>query len=188
MTASTSPGRAFGNFVERAGRKIPDPVHHLHGFLSAGLHRDHGVWRVPVRDHRRRWRGRAAPDTAQHVQAEHLRWVFDNALLANWLGFGGGVLGVIFVVMLAIGMAENSGMFGALIKKVGAHLPQRILPLVLMFLGILSSMATDAGYLVLIPAGRAALRRARAQPVDRHGGGVCRRVGRIQRQPDSRAG
>ena len=72
-------------------------------------------------------------------------------MLANWLGFGGGVLGVIFVVMLAIGLAEHSGMFGALIKKVGAYLPQGLLPLMLIFLGILSSVATDAGYLVLIP-------------------------------------
>ena len=82
---------------------------------------------------------------------ENLRWVFDNALLANWLGFGGSVIGVILVVMLAIGLAENSGLFGALIKRVGGRLPQALLPLLLIFLGIISSVATDAGYLVLIP-------------------------------------
>jgi aminobenzoyl-glutamate transport protein len=83
--------------------------------------------------------------------AEHMRWLFDNALVANWLAFGGGVLGVILVVMLAVGVAERSGLFGALIKTVARWIPQAWLPLLLMFLGIMSSMATDAGYLVLIP-------------------------------------
>jgi aminobenzoyl-glutamate transport protein len=84
-------------------------------------------------------------------QAEHVRWIFDNALLRNWLAFGNGVLGVILVVMLAIGVAEHSGLFAALIKRIGTHIPQAWLPLLLMFLGITSSVATDAGYLVLIP-------------------------------------
>jgi hypothetical protein len=58
---------------------------------------------------------------------------------------------VILVVMLAIGVAEHSGLFAALIKRIGTHIPQAWLPLLLMFLGITSSVATDAGYLVLIP-------------------------------------
>ena len=36
-------------------------------------------------------------------ESEHVRWIFDNALLQNWLAFGNGVLAVIMVVMLAIG-------------------------------------------------------------------------------------
>jgi aminobenzoyl-glutamate transport protein len=84
-------------------------------------------------------------------QAEHVRWIFDNAIVQNWLAFGGGVLGVILVVMLAIGIAEHSGLLGALIKRAGTRLPARWLPLLLVFLGITSSVATDAGYLILIP-------------------------------------
>jgi aminobenzoyl-glutamate transport protein len=72
-------------------------------------------------------------------------------LLANWLAFGNGVLGVILIVIMAVGVAENSGLFGALIKRAGAHIPQNLLPLLLVLIGILSSIATDAGYLVLIP-------------------------------------
>ena len=150
MTASTSPGRAFGNFVERAGRKIPDPVLIFMAFYPLAF-----IITVLMGGHTFSTAG-AGGEAVQHqilpmYQGEHLRWVFDNALLANWLGFGGGVLGVIFVVMLAIGIAEHSGLFGALIKRAGAHIPQKILPLLLVFMGIISSIATDAGYLVLIP-------------------------------------
>ena len=82
---------------------------------------------------------------------ENLRWIFDNALLTNWLAYGGGVLGTILVVMLGVGLAEESGLLTVLIKKIGLKVSDRFLPVVLVFLGIMSSIATDAGYIVLIP-------------------------------------
>lgn len=84
-------------------------------------------------------------------EADNVRWIFDNALVQNWLAFGGGVLGVILIVMLAVGVAEKSGLLTALIKRIGTKLPHTWMPLLLVFLGIMSSLATDAGYLVLIP-------------------------------------
>jgi len=143
-------GQSIGQLIERAGRHIPDPVVIFMAFYPLAY-----LITVIFGGYRFSTVG-AGGEAVQHQlkdmgDAEHVRWVFDNALLDNWLGFGGGVLGVIFVVMLAIGLAENSGMFSALIKKVGARLPQRFLPLLLIFLGIMSSVATDAGYLVLIP-------------------------------------
>ncbi len=150
MSETQNLGQSLGSFIERAGHKIPDPVIIFMAFYPLAF-----LLTVIFGGHQFSTSG-AGGEEIQHqlknmAQAEHLRWVFDNALLANWLGFGGGVLGVIFVVMLAIGLAENSGMFGALIKKVGSWLPQGILPLLLIFMGIISSVATDAGYLVLIP-------------------------------------
>ncbi|MDJ0654046.1 MAG: AbgT family transporter [Xanthomonadales bacterium] len=148
--SGASLGQRIGQFVERAGHRIPDPVIIFMAFYPLAF-----ILTVIFGGHQFSTTG-AGGEPVQHqlknmLEPEHLRWVFDNALLANWLGFGGGVLGVIFVVMLAIGLAENSGLFGALIKKVGARLPQGVLPLLLIFLGIISSVATDAGYLVLIP-------------------------------------
>jgi aminobenzoyl-glutamate transport protein len=143
-------GQAFARFVERAGKRIPDPVIIFMAFYPLAF-----LLTVFMAGYSFETVG-AGGEPVQHQilgmhQAEHMRWIFDNALLRNWLGFGGGVLGVILVVMLAVGVAENSGLFGALIKRAGAHLPQSILPLMLIFLGIMSSLATDAGYLVLIP-------------------------------------
>lgn len=150
MNEALSTGQRVGRFIERAGHLIPDPVIIFMAFYPAAF-----ILTVIFGGYQFSTTG-AGGESVDHellnmASPEHLRWIFDNALLANWLGFGGGVLGVIFVVMLAIGLAENSGLFGALIKKVGAYLPQGLLPLLLIFLGIISSVATDAGYLVLIP-------------------------------------
>ncbi|AKS41731.1 AbgT family transporter [Wenzhouxiangella marina] len=142
--------KALASFIERAGKRIPDPVIIFMAFYPAAF-----LLTVVMSGHSFETLGTGGETVTHQIngmhQAEHVRWIFDNALLANWLGFGGGVLGVILVVMLAVGVAENSGLFGALIKRAGSHLPQSILPLLLIFLGIMSSMATDAGYLVLIP-------------------------------------
>ena len=143
-------GQTVGQFIERAGKLIPDPViifmaFYPLAFVLTVIFGGYGFSTIG-----------AGGEAVQHqlknmADPVNLRWVFDNALLANWLGFGGSVIGVILVVMLAIGLAENSGLFGALIKRVGGRLPQGLLPLLLIFLGIISSVATDAGYLVLIP-------------------------------------
>ena len=150
MSSKKGIGQAFGQFVERAGRRIPDPVIIFMAFYPLAF-----LVTAFMGGHTFESMGAGGEAVSYQIlpmyESEHVRWIFDNALLTNWLGFGGGVLGVILVVMLAVGVAENSGLFGALIKKVGRWLPQRWLPLLLMFLGIMSSMATDAGYLVLIP-------------------------------------
>ena len=143
-------GRSFTRFVERVGHKIPDPVIIFMSFYPIAF-----IASVLMGGHTFETMGAGGQLVSYQIlpmhHSEHVRWIFDNALLRNWLAFGNGVLAVILVVMLAIGVAENSGLFGALIKRAGAHIPQAWLPLLLMFLGITSSVATDAGYLVLIP-------------------------------------
>jgi aminobenzoyl-glutamate transport protein len=150
VTATASIGARFGAFIERVGHRIPDPVIIFMVFWPAAF-----IITVLLGGHQFESMG-AGGEAVVHAikpmyQAEHVRWIFDNALVQNWLAFGNGVLGVILVVMLAIGIAEHSGLLGALIKRIAARLPQAWLPLLLVFLGITSSVATDAGYLILIP-------------------------------------
>ncbi|MCP1727775.1 aminobenzoyl-glutamate transport protein [Natronospira proteinivora] len=143
-------GQSFGQWVERVGRKIPDPVIIFMVLLPVAI-----LLAMFMGGHEFQSMGAGGEMVTYSIkgmhEAEHVRWLFDNALVENWLAFGNGVLGVILVVMLAIGIAEHSGLFAALIKRVGLHLPTKWLPLLLIFLGITSSVATDAGYLVLIP-------------------------------------
>jgi aminobenzoyl-glutamate transport protein len=145
-----SRGGSFTRWVERVGHKIPDPVIIFMAFYPIAF-----LVTVFMGGHTFETMGAGGEPISYTIlpmyQAEHVRWIFDNALLRNWLAFGNGVLAVILVVMLAIGVAEHSGLFAALIKRVGGQIPQAYLPLLLMFLGITSSVATDAGYLVLIP-------------------------------------
>ncbi len=137
-------------FIERVGKKIPDPVIIFMFLLVASLVAT-GIFggmefQTTGSD------GQPVTHTIKDMLAtEHTRWMFDNAILTNWLAFGHGVLGVILVVMLGVGIAENSGLLSAVIKRVGLRLNEKWLPMLLVFLGIMSSIATDAGYLVLIP-------------------------------------
>ena len=82
---------------------------------------------------------------------ENIRWIFSNAILNNWLAYGSGILGIILIVMFGIGVAEESGLLSALIRRLGIIVPEKLLPYVLVFIGIMTNIATDVGYIVLIP-------------------------------------
>lgn len=62
-------------------------------------------------------------------------------------------LGVVLVTMLGIGCAEGSGFLSALLKKMVARTPRAIITPMLVFLGVMSNIATDIGYVILIPVG-----------------------------------
>jgi len=150
MTTNEYPGVKPASLIERLGKAIPDPVVLFAGLflialvlagLLGGL-----SFNIP---------GPGGAVVEQQIKpmfaSEHLRWIFDNALLANWLAFGNGVLAVILIVTLAIGIAEHAGLLGALIKIAARRVSLKYMPMMLVFLGIMSSLATDAGYLILIP-------------------------------------
>jgi aminobenzoyl-glutamate transport protein len=64
-------------------------------------------------------------------------------------------LGVVLVGMLGIGLAERTGFIGALLKAVLLAVPARWLAPTLVFVGVMSSMGLDAGYVVLPPVAAA---------------------------------
>ncbi|MDF1574388.1 MAG: AbgT family transporter [Bacteroidales bacterium] len=60
-------------------------------------------------------------------------------------------LGIVLVAMLGIGIAEQSGLISAFIRLLVLNAPGKILTFILVFTGILSNMASDVGYVLLIP-------------------------------------
>lgn len=62
-------------------------------------------------------------------------------------------LGMVLVAMLGIGIADKSGLIAAALKLFVARMPTSLLSGTLVFAGIMSSLAADAGYVVLIPLG-----------------------------------
>ena len=60
-------------------------------------------------------------------------------------------MGVVLVAMIGIGVAERSGLVGALLKAIVLVTPQSLLTPAVVFVGVMSSMALDAGYVVLPP-------------------------------------
>ncbi len=60
-------------------------------------------------------------------------------------------LGIVLVAMLGIGIAEQSGLINAMIRMMVLNSPKHLLTFVVVFSGILSNIASDVGYVLLIP-------------------------------------
>lgn len=91
-----------------------------------------------------------------------LRHVFNTAT-ANFTGFA--PLGTVLVTMLGVGVAENSGLIGTALRKLMAKVPNSLLTAVVVFAGIISNIASDAGYVVVIPLGAIMFAGARRHPI-----------------------
>lgn len=77
-----------------------------------------------------------------------LYWMATNAV-RNFINFP--PLGIVLTAMLGIGLAERVGFFGAAMKWLAGVTPSVLLTPTIVFLGVLSSVASDAGYIVLPP-------------------------------------
>lgn len=77
-----------------------------------------------------------------------LRWWLQNAV-KNFMGFA--PVGPVIVVMLGLGIAEHSGFLSALLRRMLHWLPANALTFGTVLVGVLSSIAVDAGYVVAIP-------------------------------------
>ena len=84
------------------------------------------------------------------LSKESVQYLFNSAV-TNFTGFA--PLGTVLVALLGVGLAEGTGLIGALLKKLVMSTPKRLITVVIVLAGVLSSIASDAGYVVLIPLG-----------------------------------
>lgn len=142
------PIQKFLDIVEREGNRLPQPV-----TLFAGL-----IGIVLVASWVSSLLGASAvhPGTGQTIEAVNLldrmglRRIFTE-MVKVFTDFP--PLGLVLAVMLGIGVAERSGLIGAALKGFVAVMPRRLVTFALVTAGMLSSIAADAGYVVLIPLG-----------------------------------
>lgn len=87
------------------------------------------------------------------LSVEGIRFIF-SSFVSNFAGFG--VIAVTFIAMMGAGVAEEAGMMGALVRKLVAVSPRKALSYILILIGVIMSIASDAGYLILIPLAAAA--------------------------------
>ena len=87
------------------------------------------------------------------LTGDGIRFIFTTAV-QNFNDFG--VVAVILVAMIGVGVAEEAGLIAALIRKMVKVAPRGAITFIIVLLGGISSVASDAGYLVLIPLGAAA--------------------------------
>ena len=70
-------------------------------------------------------------------------------MVKNFTGFA--PVGPVLVTMLGIGIAEKSGLIQSLLKLLVLKAPDTLLTFIVVFAGVMSSIAVDSGYVVLIP-------------------------------------
>jgi aminobenzoyl-glutamate transport protein len=81
-----------------------------------------------------------------------LRWMYSN-ILKNFLNFP--PLGYVLVVMVGIGVAEGAGLFTLMIRALVLSAPAKFITPALVLAGVMSHLASEAGYVILIPLGAA---------------------------------
>jgi len=74
-------------------------------------------------------------------------------------------LGMVLVAMLGVGVAEQSGMINSLLKQAVKVTPAKLLTPMMVFLGVMSNVASDSGYVILIPLGAMVFRACGRHPI-----------------------
>ncbi|MGL5956501.1 MAG: AbgT family transporter, partial [Brevinema sp.] len=95
----------------------------------------------------------AVPDSDDYtvrnvLSIEGMRWILYN-IQNSFRSYP--PLSVIVFGTLGFGFAEKSGLLGTFIKQIGYSTSEKLILPVIIFIGINSSIASDVGYIVLVP-------------------------------------
>lgn len=141
-------------FIEKFGNKLPNPtmlfvyLSVITILLSFVLERlGVGVSYQAIKD------GQISQLNANVVNllsADSIR-TFVSSVLKNFTGFY--PLGVVFAIILGIGVADKAGLLSALVKKIALKSSKKWVTPIVIFLGVMSNVASSVGYVVLIPLG-----------------------------------
>jgi aminobenzoyl-glutamate transport protein len=148
--------------VERLGNRLPDPstlfaIGTLLVLVLSHVAATSG-WSVEkqLQD------GPVAVTPVSLLDRDGLYWVI-SSIVDNFKNFP--PLAIVLVGMLGIGLAERSGFLPALLRASLARVPRRWLAPLVVFLGVNSSLAIDAGYVVLPPIAAALFLAAGRSPL-----------------------
>jgi aminobenzoyl-glutamate transport protein len=136
----------FLNIIEVGGNTLPHPATLFAGFavLVVILSGVASYFKLQV----------AHPATGELIQVVNLFSVSGlhrilEEMVENFTGFA--PLGTVLVAMLGIGVAEGSGLIGAVLRLLVLTAPKKLLTFVIVFAGILSNTASEVGYVLLVP-------------------------------------
>lgn len=167
MSAS-SPGAGGGllGAIERLGNRLPDPATlFLLGTLLLMALSQLAValgWSVQKTVLEAGGPVTVSVEPVSLLTSDGLYWLL-SSLVANFRDFP--PLAIVLVGMLGIGLAERSGFLPALLRASLARVPARWLAPMVVFAGVSSSLAVDAGYVVLPPIAAALFRAAGRSPI-----------------------
>lgn len=96
------------------------------------------------------------------LNADGIRYMV-NSVVENFTSFA--PLGTVLVAMLGVGVAEYAGFFDTGLKKLLSNVPSVLLTAAVVFAGIISNIASDAGYVVVVPLGAMIFASAGKHPI-----------------------
>ena len=96
------------------------------------------------------------------LSLEGLHRILTN-LVGNFTSFA--PLGTVLVALIGIGVAEHSGLMAAALRKLVLASPRALLTPILVFAGVMSNMASEIGYVLLIPLAGLIFRSAGRHPI-----------------------
>ncbi|MBF4994275.1 AbgT family transporter [Arthrobacter gandavensis] len=146
--------------VERAGNKLPDPfILFLLLFGIVAVASTAMAWgnvsvTVPGSDEATRIRGL--------FTAEGMTWL-TTTLGENYLGFP--PLATVLPILLAVGVAEKSGLLAAMIRRAFGAAPRWALPYAVGLVGVAGSIMADAAFVVIPPLAALVFKAAGRHPV-----------------------
>ncbi|NQT24852.1 AbgT family transporter [candidate division KSB1 bacterium] len=136
------------NQIERIGNKLPHPATLFALFAVLVVVLSDIITRLGV--------SAVHPGTGETIlpvsllNAHGFRYMYMEAT-KNFVHFP--PLGIVLVATLGIGLADGSGLLNALLKQLVLTAPRRLVTATVILAGILSHLASAAGYVVLIPLG-----------------------------------
>lgn len=150
----------FLDVIERAGNRLPDAVTLFLWMMlilvvasvAAGL------------------AGASVPHPTTHEPIAIVS-LLQPAIISRWLAemphtfTGFAPLGTVLLAMVGVGFAEKVGLIGAALSGFVRKMPQRLLTVAIVFAGVMSSLAVDAGYVVLIPLAAVVFANAGRHPI-----------------------
>lgn len=146
--------------IERIGNKLPEPfMLFLILFLITGIVSTAMAWagvvvQVP---------GAEAPTVIRGLfTGEGLTWL-TTSMGENYIGFP--PLLTVLPILLAIGIAQHSGMLAAVIRRCFGSSPAWLLPYVVGFVGVVSSIMADSAFIVIPPLAALVFKAAGRHPV-----------------------
>ncbi|MCG8670747.1 MAG: AbgT family transporter [Pseudomonadales bacterium] len=100
--------------------------------------------------------------TKNLVSTEGLHLILSKTV-SNFTQFA--PVGTVLIAMLGLGIAEKSGLLGSILKLLVLKTSVKFITPMVVFAGVLSSLAADAGYVVLIPLAGLVFQQAGKHPI-----------------------
>ena len=158
-----SENKGFFGMIERVGNRLPHPVV-LFILLAVGLIvLSEIIARFGVTvDYTDAAGESVVVEAISLMTGDGLAYIFNSAV-TNFTGFA--PLGTVLVAMLGVGVAEWTGLIGTTLKRLLQNVPTSLLTAAVLFAGIVSNIASDAGYVVVIPLGAIVFAAAGRHPI-----------------------